>query len=493
MKQSIRLQLVALFSIIITSLYLIGTRNSSAYNAIHDGKTLSYWYWIGANIRSLFGFAVNVLWPYVICNWISLRCGIILTMYCYGFDSVFRLFWFYCKTYFYHNASSKDIFLLFWAAVNDINTFFIVPIIVYLIHGQYSKHPPENIIKKKMHSISKPHKLSINSDSTNLLEPLLAEADYLNEYSKNKHFNKIIAFYIITGLWFTGQDMYQYYDSNLKYSHLIRLPPIVCATGTFMWELYVCKKHKQVRFVHYALMCLFIPVQQLYFDWTYFVVQINDWSVFTQLDQNMANLFVFVLYTIYFQFISFVGFKLSEHISILVPNVFELNFIFVFYSEMFLTIYLSSITKIDWTVLLMIAFKIFIKTIKFHRGVIKYVPFATLNGKKLAKRYVYSILSTIYVFVCRNALLMLDYSLSGDRWILPIPKTMNNLLTSTFILFITFIGQSVGYWVISNVDKTTYCMDSLKRVPINGPYFCMVIIISQIFSIFLPWFYLFKQ
>ncbi len=516
MAHSRTLILIPILAIFISALYLIADQQQTNYREKYGG--LSRWYWIIAVIKSLFGFGINVVWPYVICQWTTVKIGIILTFYCSGMDNMYRLIWYFCQA-FRTDQSVRRIFLCCWAATNDINTFFIVPITIYLRHKAMTKITKYKTTQSDTNSneymeisMQPPNKTSINDtdnmttaliddDEDKIFNELLAKTNYYNEYSKNPHFRKLCIAYMIFGAWFTIQDSYNYFNTNVEYAGFIRLPPFLCCAAMFLWELYICRGHKRVRFVHYSLMCLFIPVQQLYFDWTHLVVQLHEWHILATIDGNIARLVIYIIYTAYFQLVTFIGFKLSEHISITIEYVFELNFIFIYYGDMFLTMYLSLTTNLHWTVFVMIILKSGAKIITFDHWFIAHIPFQTVNTKKLAKRYLYSLLSTLSVFIGQNALLIVDflqYSYN-DEWMLSAPKTLRNLLLSMCILFMTFVGQCTAYlliWYRSKHStkaeyKNNYSWKALQTVPVNVPYFVIVVAMCQIFPLlltrFFPW------
>ena len=506
MKQVAKLILIPILPLFISALTLIADQQSLNYQHSHD-ELLFTWYFIPSFINTSLGFVVNVTWPYVLSQWISTKYGLLLALFCFITDFIFRGVWFFNHSYFQNNLHKDHTFVSIWAAIDDINSFLTVPIIIYYIyHRNKSIQSQQNATKNdqefKERNINMDY---INLDEIESVEDVLTIDTSQSIYSQNgpkyeeslidPHFRKISFMYILMVLWFTILNGFQWYNESMRYSAWYKLPPFVIIASMLLWELYLCETHKNIRFVHYSLICIFIQVQQLcLFDWGYLVIELHDWTVFGHFQDNIAKLIIFILYTFYFQFAAFMATKLCEHVSVDIECVSELNFIFIFYEETFLTVYLSKSVNINWTILVMITLKVCIRIIQFDHRILNKMPVINVKKETLARRYLYSLISTFVVFIGQSVLLIVDYLQHSydDGWMLNVEKNPHNLFMGLLILFITFIGHCIAFAMIWYNSKENYGSNIISKIPIDTIYFVLVIAISQITSFNLDRFYPFK-
>eukprot|EP01083_Nonionella_stella_P210998 763370_1 len=250
---------------IVSSLYLISDQKSQNWTAKHHGTSLSNWYLIDSFFDSSFGFAVNVIWPYIISGWISYKFGIVLLIYCFGTDELFRIFWSVYHDWFHQNINQKNIYLCTWATVNDTNSYLVIPLIVWIYYCYYAQNNDQT-----------EQTVELIPENNQIINEMNRSSHNIEKLKKiaTSHFNKIIISYIVSAIWFIVQDGYQYYYQNEKWSPILRLPPFVFTSLLFSYEIYVCKQHKKQPFVHFILLCLFIMCQELLFDWSVLVFKI---------------------------------------------------------------------------------------------------------------------------------------------------------------------------------------------------------------------------
>lgn len=490
MKQAIKLTLIPILPIIFSVIDLIGAQQNANYESSHNNTSSAWVIFPDVMIASL-GFLAGVTYPYILSKWISFKQGIVLTSICVITNFTFRIVWYFNHSYFQLNSKPDHQYVSSWAAMNDINSYLIVPIISYYF---YQKTKTKNNESKQMRD------MNINLDYVNLDEISTEDALPINaldsitdeEWKKyeekllDPHFNKLSVLYLLMAIWYTILNAFEWYYESVKFSSLYKLPPLVMIAIVLLYELYICDTHKHIRFVHFSLICVFVQVQQLcLFDWSYLVMELNSWSAVGNLNDNLGKLIVFVLYTIYFQFASFIACKLCGHVSVDIERVFELQFVFIFYEEIFLTVYLSQSVVITWSVFVMIIFKIFVRVIQFHHGILQKLPCVNITKQNLGIRYLYSLISALAVFFGQSIFLVVDYfQYSHDgTWLLAADKTEHNLLMGFLIILITFIGHIIAFLMIWYTSKDIYGWNKvLREIPLNMTYFCSVIAMSQIVS-----------
>eukprot|EP01083_Nonionella_stella_P055124 145496_1 len=467
-----------------SSLYLYSDQISQNWTAIHHGTTLSPWYLLDSVIDSSFGWSVNVIWPYIISQWISYQFGIVLFLYCFGIDELFRVFWFIYHQWFHYHQTPKDIYLCTWATVNDINTYIVIPIVVWMYHKYQNKHPQHNehIQQPREHAPS--------------------------------HFTKIIIAYALTAIWFAIQDGHQYYYQNAQWSAIYKLPPFIIVSALFVYEKYFCKPHKNERFVHLILLCLFIMAQELLFEWGLLVYEVNH--LVKGVERHVATVIVFSCYTIYFKILSFVAGLLTRHISDHEHIVFRLQFIFIVFPDVYLTLYLCASPMVDWTILYMIVVKLSAKFFSFNKRIQSSLPvLCQSSDESRTTHYVYAILASCVVYIGQMTLLLIDYFIyTGDTgWILsPVKadKTGRNLETSILLLVISLISELFAFLLVFMASKKahsrhislekslTYIVDDSPQyniyersfsVSLPITYFCFAVAYAQIASLNLTEFF----
>ena len=133
---------------------------------------------------------------------------------------------------------------------------------------------------------------------------------------------------------------------------------------------------------------------------------------------------------------------------------------FIVYFDVYVTLFLSASTTIDWTIIYMVIAKVFSKFIKFNDNVSKMIPYLNDNksNKQITTHYVYSLLSSCVVYIGQITLTIIDYYLyTGDSgWILsPISanKTMHNLWMSIGALAISFIAECFAFYLVFKTSK----------------------------------------
>ena len=80
------LAIITIGGTFISSMYLVSDQINQNWTSKYDDATVSKWYWLDSFLISFFGFAVNVIWPYVITGIISNKFGLFLCIYCFGCD-----------------------------------------------------------------------------------------------------------------------------------------------------------------------------------------------------------------------------------------------------------------------------------------------------------------------------------------------------------------------------------------------------------------------
>lgn len=534
------LAIITIGGTFISSMYLVSDQINQNWTSKYDDETVSKWYWLDSFLSSFFGFAVNVVWPYIITGIISNKFGLFLCVYCFGCDESFRIFWYFYHEWFHNHQQPKNIYLCIWATINDLNTCFIVPILVFFYYKHYHQkiQDPIEIDNALLMSDRNINQVNENNnDGLEVIEQPKSSNNCIHKIKKltSSHFNKIIITYILYGLWYTIQDAVQYFYQNESLSPIYRLPPFMFTAIMILWEIYFCNKHKNKRFRHLILICCFVMCQELLFDWEILVWKLVKWTKHWNLD--IAKICVFTCYTIYFKLLSFISGLLTKYINYENDGVvYQLHFIFIVYFDVYVTLFLSASTTIDWTIIYMVLAKVFSKFIKFNDNVSKWIPYLNDNksNKQITTHYVYSLLSSCVVYIGQITLTFIDYYLyTGDNgWILsPISanKTMHNLWMSIGALAISLAAECLAFWLVfktsnrslqeispsspismsvqnaeplsynvsissdgSSIESSEYNIyDSLNRIKLPYVYFICVVAYSQISSLnateFFPW------
>ena len=142
---------------------------------------LAYSYFGDLTISSAFGFGVQVVMPFYLCNFTTRLQSICLLLYCLGCDSTFRIIWFLFRlTIEAQPHIWRQVYLMIWALINDLNSLIAVPLFSYMsYHSQI-------------------------------------DIDWI-----------LLLVYGITAIWFITQDEIDYFFGNRDYSPYSKLTMLV--------------------------------------------------------------------------------------------------------------------------------------------------------------------------------------------------------------------------------------------------------------------------
>ena len=451
-----------------SSIFLCATAEDDI--SIERTGQLSWWYLINSIIGSIYWFAVSLIFPYFICCWISRNVACILLFSCVTIDESFRLFWYSFEVWLHHHKISKAIYLLHWETLDDLNTYFVVPFIVFLI------------VRRKL----------LFKHVTN------NASNYFSEIH-HSHFNLIAIFYFIASIIYSVLDGINNYHKGLgtieKSQTVVafkwlRMVLLLVIAAKFVFEIYFCREHKSQgnkgEFKSIILMFVFIAIQQLLHQWAYLIYAVKD-ILKNHANSNVSSIVGYVTYTLYFQILSFLCNKIIKHISWNKNHIpYELTFIFTIFRDTFLTMFLGLSVKIKWYTLIgMIFTKLLTKFIEFHHSIQKLL-YGQFEIHQLSRGYMYSLLSTCCVYIGQITFLIVDYGTDGI-WMVHAKETKYNLFMSILILASTFCIELITFGVVcyvSNKSKVNiYSMREMKCVHIPWIYFCCVVVYAQIQSI----------
>eukprot|EP01083_Nonionella_stella_P228329 809273_1 len=419
-------------------------------NRREDGS-LSVLYWGTAEMNSVFGFAVDVIWPFIICGWIANKYGFVLLGLCLITDFTFRIAYWKLEHLWRHSPGiiSEHLihtYLSVWALFNDLNSWVWVPLMVYIFQNtKHKNYDSDSIELVQVQHLVPPNTHSIQSNTRKV----------------SKVLRYAIAFTII---WFISQDVYEYYVRNSE-SYPRFLPLILVFIG-LMYDLRLSVKQKRSLFSSLWYMIGYVLTQNLFSAWANLTISLvasashlfglnaSDW-----IENALARMVIFVAYQLSFRFLQYIGHTFAMHSSHNHNkyNSFHLEFIFMIYSNYFvfqfitltnfnLTFFATLIAKEIWTI------------IRLHPVLRAKSKIFSNNPLDAWLAYVYAILISWIVLSCQCCVIYVDYFQSFERtkedWLFGNnKKTRHNLVLATSIILITLICDMIVYLLLYSSQR----------------------------------------
>eukprot|EP01084_Bolivina_argentea_P248107 415004_1 len=456
----LKLLSIACIPPVLSSIYMYCNQKSV------NNKVLSYWYILSSIINSILVYLVDYILPYIVCQWINTEFATKLFMLVAGTDWLFRIFWYtFSKTFNNHSHFEFD-YLLFWKLCDYSNKYITLPILIYFLNH-------------------------------NKLQYQVWDSNQMNDFSKlhhNKtHYRAILALYIITVLTYISGSCYAFYfKDEMTFTdtfvcELIYIIPLLSILILLIYEKYFCQYHSSdpSHTHHIYLMFWFMVVQNSLHECAIFVFVVHHFT--TVLSKNIAKVIMFITYTIYFQILSILGYMLSEQISSNEKISFDVQFAFIVFKDVYLTMFLSLSAELHiLSVVLIIIIKVIDTLIQFDHRLIKLRPWCNnINTKQLAVTYVYSFLSTCSVYLGQIIILLVDY-IDDSVWMANSSKTAHNLQMVIIVLGVSFFAEILAIASVIYYAKTSnsishsqnYNMQNIKSILTVIPAFYFICVVS---------------
>ena len=296
-------------------------------------------------------------------------------------------------------------------------------------------------------------------------------------FSVHRTVSKLLKYPIIFCIaWFLCQDVYQYYTRDRGTLNIyFRFLPMIFVLIGLVTDLRESFKEKQVFFHSIWYIIGYILTQDLFVSWANLTIDLVSFASnsFQIADEKwMANaivrVFVFMGYSLSFQLLSYIARKFAIHCK--QPNdiknkvqwdnfnSFDLQFIFIVYSEYFLFQFIT-ISSFDSTFFMTLVAKEVFTFIKLHPVIRAKCKIFNNNAFHVWVTYVYGILISWIVLCCQMSVIWADYyqpfENSEDYWLYgnnDIKKTPINLMSASLMIIITLICNMAVYAMVYNVQ-----------------------------------------
>ena len=425
-------------------------------------RKLNYCYWTLTNLVAVFGFATQVFLPYTAFEKLNKIKLIFLWTYCVIGNCIFRVLVYFWRDPYLHLIAGP------WAFFNDFNSWVLVPFLVYRMIKEdtiLNNHNSISIQNRKMYLLSFTVVISILVD--------------VIEFSTN-----------IDGLaqWWV---------------YAVRIPIIVLITQIVIRSdennINLTIKELIISFSLYNL--LQIVLNDMPYVAKNIMLRTTTWKFDADNYRIMRSTFFFV-YTICFWFINNTAIKLvkllEKHFN---KSLLQLCVIFSFYDTYMMAMLVITNTDLDGKFFMILSFVILRKILFSLAEILDWLPAKLKTStdlepvefkKNLISNTIIKQINGFMCYIIGVICYVVDYYISGEKWLGGLEKTFGDLLTRLFICNI-YLGSEIFicllFWIVVKYKKidTTGIKEKVISTYDDYGYFLWIMIYSYVIHITFFW------